>query len=236
MPPLRLEEYVFQKTENSFRLGEILPDDFAWQIDMNRETLTLYSQSNERIAVECPIQLVGSGETAGQTWLWAWANKESNLPPRLLEAVSAMRSLVAESQADKIFLNETAFPIPSKSFGTEAAILCAGVSGGFCPYSCPYEGGVLYVVIESVPAVRDLPADPLRTIRAITAAISTFAFDHQEAVRAYLGEPGADGVYPQAGIKITFDDQGRIGEMSVVLKPPKKPTSPLDSLKRLWQG
>lgn len=234
MPSLQLEDFVFQKTENSFRLGEILPDDFAWQIDMKREKLSFYSQASGQVAFECPVQLVGSGETAGQTWLWAWANYESQLPDTILESVRKMKALAEESSVGQIYLNDTAFSIPSKSFGTEAAILCAGVSGGFCPYSCPYDGGILYTVIETAPQARDLPADPMRTIRAITAAISTFSFDHKQAIRAYLGEPDADGVYAKSGVRITFDAQGRIGEIGFVLQPPKKPASPLDSIKRLF--
>ena len=93
MPPLRMEDFVFQKSENSFRLGEILPEDFIWQIDMKREKLTFYSQGSGVVALECPIQLVGSGETAGQTWLWAWANHESQLPHSILQSVLALKNV-----------------------------------------------------------------------------------------------------------------------------------------------
>lgn len=234
MSSLRLESYVFAQIENQFRLYEILPEGFAWHIDMKRELLTFYEPATQVIALECPFQLVGSQATEDQTFLWAWANVESNLPAAVLESVRKLKAAAESEGKGEPFANDGAFPMPRDKFGMEMSVLCAGVGGGFCPYACGYDGGVLYAVVESAPKAKALPADPLRTIRAITTGISAFPLDHREAVRAYLGEPGGDGVYPNGGIKVAFDAQGRVADMSVVLRPPEKPASPLDGIKRLF--
>lgn len=234
MSLLRLENYIFAQVENQFRLYEILPEGFAWHIDMSAELLTFYDPADEKVALRCPFQLVGSKSSETGTFLWAWANTESNLPAAVLEHVRRLKSAAEAEGKREPFADAQAFPVPHDTFGMEMSVLCAGIGGGFCPYACAYDGGVLYTVVETAPKAKALPSDPFRTIRAITTAISAQSFDHQEAVRAYLGEPDADGVYAKAGIKIVFDAQGRIGEMSAVLEPPKKPVSPLDSFKRLF--
>ncbi|MBC8134812.1 MAG: hypothetical protein H8F28_02875 [Fibrella sp.] len=234
MSLLRLENYIFAQIENQFRLYEVLPEGFAWHIDMTEELLTFYDPATEKIALKCPFQLVGSKATAPQTFLWAWANTESNLPAAVLEHVRKLKSVAETEGKGEPFTSDQAFALPYDEFGMEMSVLCAGVGGGFCTYACGYDGGVLYTVVETVPQAKALPPDPLRTIRAITTGISAVSFDHKEAVRAYLGEPSADGVYAKAGIKVAFDEQGRIGEMSAVLEPPKRSASPLDSLKRLF--
>lgn len=236
MSALRLENYVFAQVENQFRLYEILPEGFAWHIDMDAEQITFYDPANREIALKCPVQLVGSKASEEQTFLWAWANAESNLPNAILEYVRKLKAVAEAEGAGEPFTNDWAFAPPHDKFEMEMSVLCAGVGGGFCPYACGYDGGVIYTVVEIAPKAKALPSDPLRTIRAITTAISALPFNHKEAVRAYLGDSDTDGVYRPLGIKIAFDDQGRIGEMSAVLEPPKKPASPLDALKRLWGG
>ncbi len=234
MSSLRLENYVFAQIENQFRLYEVLPEGFAWHIDMNKELLTFYDPATQAIALQCPFQLVGSKASEQGTFLWAWANVDSNLPAAVLESVRKLKAVAEAEGKGEPFANEEAFPVPYETFGMEMSVLCAGVGGGFCPYACGYDGGVVYAVVESAPKAKALPADPLRTIRAMTTGISALTFDHRDAVRAYLGEPDGDGVYPNGGIKVTFDGQGRIADMSAVLRPPEKPASPFDGIKRLF--
>jgi hypothetical protein len=238
MSSLRLEEYAFRITENYLRLSEVI-EGCSWQIDMATELLTFYIPKSQKVIAQCPAQLVGSENDADQTWLWAWANEESNLPPGMLEAVNRLRRTAESQGQSEPYLTGEEFALPRPSFGAEMAVICAGISSGFTTYRCPYPGGAAYAIVESCPPAAQLPSDIMRTIRTLTTGVSAFPMNHRDAVRAYLGEPDADDVFAP-GIKVVFDDLDRIADIQARLSsenvspPPSK--SPLDRLKRLFGG
>lgn len=209
---MHLEDYLFQIMDNNFRLQEVL-GEYQWGLKTSTGILTFTSKAGKSIA-NCPVQFVGS-ESDG-TWLWAWANEDSQIPSDYLTAVHQLKA----TQADSLFQDASEFPLPRANFGHEVALLCAGVSKGFGTFRCPYAGGAAYVVIESFPKARDLPFDPNRTIQAVLAAISTFDVrDHRAAWDAFpTGER----------LTATFDEQNRIKNLQVTLTPetltPTKPS------------
>lgn len=214
---LPLEGYVFRVTENFLRLSEVI-GDANWGLTVSEATLVFDRPGAGRLA--CPAQLVGSESEAAGTWLWAWANAASNLPPAILAAVERLRETAREEGGPDFYQDADAFSMPHPNFGTEMAIRCAGVTGGFTTYRCPYPGGAAHVVVTSCTEAERLPADPMRTVKAITTALSAFSVDHRKAVRAYLGEPDAGGIYQPLGLRLEFDGLGRISGINATLEPP----------------
>jgi hypothetical protein len=230
----KLEDHVFRVLENFHRLSEAA-EGLNWNLSMDSETLTFYHPKTLRVAFDCPAQLVGTEDERTGTWLWAWANEGSDIPGGMLEAVKRLKSVAEAGGADPFYQNPRTFRLPHPNFGTEMAILAAGVSDGYTTYRCPYDGGAAYLVVESCPKAVALPDSPLRISKAIMDGVSNFALDHRAAVAAYLGEPGPDGFY-ERGIKIGFDAQGRVGPMDFVLTPEAAPPrSPLSRFRGLFQ-
>ena len=215
---MQIEDYVFRIMDNNVRMQEVL-GEYNWNVDMRLGTIAFKTKSGAVIAT-CPVQLVGS--EANGTWLWAWANKESNPPADLLVAVGKLK----EDGTEAHFQITEEFPVPSETFGHEMAILCAGLSGSYGTFRCPFSGGALYVVVESFPKARNLPFNPNRTTQAVMAAISTFKVkDHRAAWEAFpVGER----------LEVSFDDQDRIKNIQMTLSPENLPTERPSLLGRLF--
>ena len=215
---MQIEDYVFRIMDNNVRMQEVL-GEYNWNVDMRLGTIAFKTKSGAVIAT-CPVQLVGS--EANGTWLWAWANKESNPPADLLVAVGKLK----EDGTEAHFQITEEFPVPSETFGHEMAILCAGLSGSYGTFRCPFSGGALYVVVESFPKARNLPFNANRTTQAVLAAISTFKVkDHRAAWEAFpVGER----------LEVSFDDQDRIKNIQMTLSPENLPTERPSLLGRLF--
>lgn len=244
---LALEDYVFQQTENALRIADVMPEDFSWNIDVPSGLLMFTSATGQEVA-RLPIQLVGTQSDATQTWLWAWANEASGLPDAVTVAARKLRDTAAQSGSPNtaMFTNAGEVPLTSEEFGREMGMICAGVVGGFGVYRCPYAGGALWTVIESFPQAQALPPDAMRTMKTITMAISNYDVDHKAAARAYLGEPDASGTYQPSGVRLEYDAQGRISNITSTLTQANVPPaadkmtgdseSPFDKIKRLFGG
>lgn len=234
MPELpRLEDHVLRIMDNQMRMNEVI-GEASWQADMGAETLSFVDASG-RVLVTLPIWVIGS-QSEG-TWLWSWANEASGLSESITEPARKLRDA---SEPGSAYRQIGEFPLPTPEFGVESAILCAGLSNAFGYYRAPlnHPEDAAYLVIESFPAAQKLPMNPMRTIRAITTAISALSFNHREAVRAFLGEPNAEGLYDSAGISITFDAQDRIADMGATLtkesiKPAAEPAGFMARMKKM---
>src|SRR4051812_5614895 len=91
---LRLEDHVFRVVENQARLLDGLAE-FDWGLDLDTGLLTFTSTRGGRELARYPVQLIGSSSESSNTWLWAWANVESDLPPALLRGIEGVRAEAA---------------------------------------------------------------------------------------------------------------------------------------------
>lgn len=249
MPPvsLRLEDHVFQMMENAYRMAEVIGNT-SWMLDVPTQRLTLTRDDTGQVVAMLPVQLVGSQSDETQTFLWAWANAASNLPPAILQSVTRLRELAETEGQREPFLIENPFPLPFPDYGMAAAMICAGVTGGFGAYRCPYDGGAAYVVIERFPEAEAVPPHALRASKAITGSISAFSLAHYDALKAYLGEPDASGVFVGRGLRVRLDAQERVGNIEFTMGPDDAaalnaarpadapPLSALDKIKGLFGG
>lgn len=222
MPSLRLEDHVFRIMENQLRMQEIHEShDFNWGVDLQTGRLTFADKTTGAVFADLPMQLLASQSDVSGTWLWSWANANGGnaFPASIVRLAESVRDFAATNGADNArFTQGQPFPLPNANFGHEIATICAGFGRAFGFYRCPYDDGAAWAVIESYPAASALPSSLLRQTRAISDAISVFAFNHRDALAAYLGEPDANGTY-QSGLTVTFDEQGRIANLSATLKP-----------------
>lgn len=215
-------------------LADAIGDD-DWQLSLSAGQITFGGRQS------FPVQVLGSEADAAGTWLWAWANAESNLPPARVRAAAQMRAFgeqmrVAEFVAPELNLEDANGHLLS-------AIAC-GVCGADAYYRGPYTGGAVFLLLEA-PALRQLSDDtPMRFIRIFTQFISAFSCDHRPALAAYAAYKGfalqagadADTITLPAGaeVRAEFDTLGRLANMSSTLtaqnisqaaetKPEKKP-------------
>ena len=67
-----------------------------WSFDMDDRRLTFGSSH------AFDVQLLGSESEYDQTWLWAWANEESQIPDSLLKSSLALRNFGEQKQIPEL--------------------------------------------------------------------------------------------------------------------------------------
>src|SRR5215218_4674315 len=98
---LVLEDHVFRVLENQDALYELL-GEHRWDFDMDAGTVVFSRQESggmlgrlvsrtPNVLATCPVQLIGSESQRDDTWLWAWANAQSEIPPDLTRGVERIR-------------------------------------------------------------------------------------------------------------------------------------------------
>lgn len=223
---LDLADHVFRILENQQALHEFL-GEHDWGFSMDDGTLSFADGSGREIA-SCPVQILGSQSDYDGTWLWGWANEQSGIPDGLLRAIGQVRAM-AEEEGNELFLDPSPIETEGDNSGPELAIISAGAAGLFTYYACRYDGGCLFVGLDSAPEGVHVGRDAPRAARVMQAGISALDFDHRRAAIAYLGEPTSrDGgslawTLGPSTLEVDFDPMGRIAELRMALAPRSSP-------------
>jgi hypothetical protein len=200
-------------------LGDFL-GEHNWNVAIKAGTVDF---GNKRVF---PVQLLGTESDIEDTWLWAWANEESNLPPQLLQACSRIREF--GHQYDLAELTEATFP-RSVANGHMLAMLSTGLIGNCCYYRGPYDGGALFFLVNKLPESVLAPIDTARATTVISEVICQFDIDHHLMAEGLLASQGftiAESNRKMTGtrsngdcLNIEFDAQQRIAKWDTVVKP-----------------
>ncbi|RQO49437.1 hypothetical protein DBV14_18790 [Variovorax sp. KBW07] len=218
-------------------LGDVIGKR-AWGIDIQKGLLRFGDD------LEYPVQLLGTHAFEPGTWLWVWANTQSNLPAQLTEAASRIRQLGKEQAVQ-------AFTQPSLQLGDISdhmiAMTCSGLEGGRCYYRAPYDGGALFALLDDVPAEVLAPVSLPRVNTVLMEVISQFDVDHRRMATSFLRQQGlrmeSDGVASiraeragEGNIEISFDELGRISNIAATLGPAvQAPSAQATPKKSRWQ-
>lgn len=171
-------------------------------------------------------QLLGTESESSNTWLWAWANTESNIPDHLLVASLSLKDYGEQHGIPE--LTQSELPLDQID-GHTLALLASGLCDANAYYRCPYDGGALFVLIMDENFPKD-PTPPLQRIASVfpQAIASLDIPDHRLALTGYLDHYGL--AHEQDGDKIVakengevmltaaFDKQGRLTNLVVKLK------------------
>jgi hypothetical protein len=206
-------QHVAAGVARQLALADLLGDR-DWELDLTAGTVTFGAD------LRFPIQLLGTENEADGTWLWAWANEESELPPALLHLCGWLREYGRRAALSE--LTDPTFPLEWAD-GHRLALLASGLTGR-CYYRGPYDGGAVFFHLANVPAEVLAPVSAERALTVLGQVTQSFPVDHRSAAVAFLHqqgwqvEPGNDvvaGRHPGgSGIRIEFDRQGRISRLA----------------------
>ena len=199
-------------------MGALVIGNSGWNVDVRERTIRFGDRS-------FPCGILGSENTSEGTWLWGWANTESNLPDMFLSpSRRAKRALpfVPEFSEGKFMLDEL-------RTGHNIAMVSVGVSDKHvCYYRCPVDDALsIFVRIEGLPdeVFAPLPLDELAKI--YLRVISSFYCDHRLLAAGFLFQNGYDfsenGAVMSARsggreLKFTFEEIGglfRVCDVSI---------------------
>jgi len=137
-----------------------------WSFALEQGTLA-FSQPHEMLQLS--VQLLGTESQDSNTWLWAWANQESGIPTKSLEAVQQLRSIGQTQQVPELMQSELA--LTEEINGGRLAAIATGICRAACYFRVAYPGGVLYMLIKDAQYKRSV-RHPLQRIAKLFPAFA----------------------------------------------------------------
>ncbi len=168
--------------EKQMYLGQLLGDNPpGWSLDMAQGQLAF----GEMFTFD--VQVLGTVSEQTQTWLWAWANVDSQIPARLLDDAKRVKAVGEQHNLSLLTRNDVIDVEDNQIDGHRLAMIASGICEAQAYYRAPYAGGALFMLIQD----NDYPADTRHPIARISAAFPQFiqhvqVFDHEAAFRHYL--------------------------------------------------
>ncbi|MCU0448700.1 MAG: hypothetical protein MUC97_02490 [Bernardetiaceae bacterium] len=187
--------------------------ELAWRADVQLGTITFGE------TITYPMQILGTFSEGNQSWLWAWANAQSNLPAEVLRHALKLKQMGQENGL-------TLLKTPSFAFTANElhvlGCLASGLLGLDAYYIANYGQGAMLVGLQS-PAIAQLRKDThLRVFTVFPQLISQFEVEHRPALAHYLRAKGymlteapgqLVGVRNGQTVTAQFDDQGRLTQL-----------------------
>lgn len=169
------ERYALVSLEKQEKLSTLI-GEHSWELDLDTGKARF-----EDLAF--PFQVLGTESENTLTWLWAWANEQSEIPESLLTA-----SLQAKAWGTNEGLGE--FTSPSidlnRADGHMLALIASEVCTASAYYRGPYEGGAVFFLIFG----REIDGRPSLDLAALTRQFtnltSLYEFSHHNALLSYL--------------------------------------------------
>jgi hypothetical protein len=207
-----LERYAAIAFDKQNDLYEVIGDN-SWNADMNTGTISFGPE------LVFPIQVLGTFSHSSETWLWAWANVQSGLPPRLLSQAEQLRAYGEQHGIELLTASE--FDATDLDLHTIGCI-ASGIFGASGYYLANYGHGTMVVTIKSELIDQVSKNDFARISSSFPQVISTFELHHRPALIHYLTQKGysvtetADTVSAAVDfgtLTATFDQLGRLANI-----------------------
>jgi hypothetical protein len=194
-----LEQYALTSLEKRDKLESVI-GEHQHELDLVEGTIRF----NE---LQFPVQVIGTESYNTLTWLWAWADEQSEVPASMLQSAVQLRIWGAEAGIPE-------FTMPSvdldRADGHAIAMIAAEVCKASCYYLDSYEGGALYLllfdkIIDSQPSF-----DRQRLLIRLADLLSRYELNHRIAVLSYLTEKGLSPVEQRNMINCELESGERL--------------------------
>ena len=221
-----LEQHGVLSHEKQLALGDLI-GELDWLVDLERGTIAFKRGINPfGKKYEFPMQTLGTEAEEAGTWLWAWANEASNIPPALLKCSHSLRELGANESIPELYTPELSL---EQVQGHLLALVAVGVCGASAYYRGPYSGGAAFVLLNSPEVKVAEPPDLLRMVSTFVQFVSYAPVDHRRAFKAYAQARGFKVEDTEGGViarsaqdqalTAEFDERGRLTNLTTTIKP-----------------
>ncbi len=170
------EQYGALAHERQGRLAELI-GEHGWQFDMDRGTIAFGP-------LRTPVQILGTVSDLSNTWLWSWANEQSDIPPTLLQAAETLRSIGEEKGVAE--LNEPQFDVQPFAQGHRLAMIAVGLLDAPAYYRGPYDGGAAFFLLPELNVPIDRRPRSLQVLSTFMSFIELHECGHRTALESYL--------------------------------------------------
>lgn len=155
----------------------------SWYFELDRGVLQFTQPHQDPL--ELNVQVIGTESFERRTWLWAWANDASGIPPGLLKTARDLRALGERDAIAELCTAE--LPLSRSANGERITAVAAGVGRAGASFRCEYPAGALYVIIKDARLKR-VVNKPLERIARVVPRFLTehWVSDHRTAYLHYL--------------------------------------------------
>ncbi|GAA5511207.1 DUF6882 domain-containing protein [Novipirellula caenicola] len=169
------------------------------------------------------IQLLGTEADGDASWLWAWANEQSNLPSSLLQACNECKDIGVTQPVPEF--TDRSFS-QSIANGHMIALVALGLHPNCCYYRGPYDGGALFFLVCDVPNDVVGPVAPERAVTVMTEVISQFEINHRDMADSFLQSQGFTlqpagnrllAIRDNDSLTVSFDSMQRIDKIDCTM-------------------
>jgi hypothetical protein len=169
------EHYALVSLEKQTRLVSFL-GEHVLDLDLDAGT----ARFND---VAIPFQVLGTESDNSLTWLWAWADEQTEVQDNLLTSAREMRAW-----GEKEGLPELTLPSLdlNRADGTMLALIASEVCKANGYYRDPYEGGTLFLLLYGIALDDQLVFDRQGLVRQLVDLASRYDFNHRNALLSYL--------------------------------------------------
>jgi hypothetical protein len=181
LPPCKSEQELLERygaisLEKQISFGDLIGDR-SWNVDVSNGTISFGQDFS------FPMQIIGTISHAAQSWLWAWANAQSNLPDSIIKDSLFLKKYGEEN--DIPLLSNRSFDFTKEELHL-MGIIASGLTNASGYYLCDYGQGTMVVTVNSPQIVEATKDDHLRMLTVFPQLISQFEMNHLSAFRNYL--------------------------------------------------
>lgn len=214
VPPAQTEQallecYAALAFDKQNDLYEVIGDS-SWNVDVHAGTIAFGPQ------LVFPLQILGTFSHSSQTWLWAWANAQSNLPAGLLSQSEQLRTYGVRYSIDLLTASE--FAATEKDLHIIGCV-ASGMFGASGYYLANYGQGTMVVTVASELIDQVPKNDFVRIPYTFPQVISVFEMNHRPAFLQYVTQKGYSVTETTNSVSValssgiltaTFDELGRL--------------------------
>jgi hypothetical protein len=177
MPTLRehFERCALLALEKQDKLSRLI-GDHVWELDLVAGSIRFDDRT-------FPFQVLGTESENTLTFLWAWANEQTEIPENLLASSLKLREWGRQEGVAE-------FTLPSvdvdRADGHMLAMISSVVVNVSCYYRAPYEGGAVYLLITAPEVDAQPPFGVAGFIAGFTSLAASYDLNHRSAFTSYL--------------------------------------------------
>ncbi len=170
------EKYALVSSEKQDKFAAIA-GEHAMELELDSGIIRLSGD------IRFPFQVLGTESDNSLTWLWAWAEEQTEVPAELMRS-----SLEMQAWGEKEGIPECTRPSVdlNTADGHFFSLIASEICGASCYYQDAYEGGGLFLLLFS----QTIDQQPGFTIAGLTrqfsSLIALYDFNHRNAFRSYL--------------------------------------------------
>lgn len=171
-----LEQYALISLEKRDKLASMVGENLH-ELDLDAGIIR-FSRD-----LAFPFQVLGTESDNSLTWLWAWAEEQTEIPEMLIQASLDLRHWGAQEG-----LRE--FTIPSidltRADGNAVAMVSTQISQANSYFRDSYEGGAAYLLIFENSIDNEPSFDRASLLRHLSDIIARYDLNHRNLLWSYL--------------------------------------------------